>query len=510
MDDACSLVDAYRRGDTTPREQVEASLAAIEASSLNCFSFVDADRALAEADRADVSLPFGGVPVGIKELESVEGWPATEASLVFRYRKATTTGDSLRRLLGQGGAVPVGLTTASEFGGLNVSVTKLNGVTHNPWQPGRTAGGSSGGSAAAVAGGLVPFATGGDGGGSIRIPAGYTGLLGMKGTYGRIGRGPVVYHRPGTVVLGCLARSVRDVARHYDVCAGTTLRDPWSLPSPGGWEAGLGGCDLAGLRIAVVPALGGVTLEPGVEDHLRERAAALVEATGMVPVEVDVELPNLTAHWAIGNLSTLLADLGNRWPGCAGELTDEIAAGLVIAQTLYNLNTAAVAESLRAEANEVMARAFEQADLVIAATNPGPAFPATSTMSRGSDDPLGRAMAHPVAKAAFRGLMGAVRVAVGAVPKLPDFLLTQATARIPDLVEMGALTIISNVYGNPAVSIPAGEIGGLPIGMQVLARHHADALLLDVALAAEREMGWPKVAPGVAVGGGLRERLVQS
>jgi Asp-tRNA(Asn)/Glu-tRNA(Gln) amidotransferase A subunit family amidase len=110
---------------------------------------------------------------------------------VFKDRIADPHQPHVERLFDDGGAVPVGLTTASEFGGLNVSVTKLNGVTHNPWQHGRTVGGpSGGGAAAAVAGGLVSLATGGDGGGSIRIPAGYTGLLGMKGTFGRITRGP--------------------------------------------------------------------------------------------------------------------------------------------------------------------------------------------------------------------------------------------------------------------------------------------------------------------------------
>ena len=196
------------------------------------------------------------MPVGVKELEPVAGWPQTEASLVFRDRVATRTSTMVERLLGAGGAVPVGLTTASEFGGLNVSVTKLNGVTHNPWRHGRTVGGSSAGSAAAVAGGLVPLATGGDGGGSIRIPAGYTGLLGMKGTYGRIPRGPHAYFRPGTVVLGCLARSVRDAARYFDVCAGYDSLDPSSLPARPGWEAGLGTNDLAGRRVAVVPGSG--------------------------------------------------------------------------------------------------------------------------------------------------------------------------------------------------------------------------------------------------------------
>ena len=205
-------------------EELEASLRAIAGSELNAFSFLDPDRAMTAARNADVTAPFGGLPVGVKELEPVAGWPATEASLVFRDRIAASTSPVIRRLRDTGGAVAVGLTTASEFGGLNVGVTKLNGVTHNPWRRGRTPGGSSAGSASAVAGGLVTLATGGDGGGSIRIPAGYTGLLGMKGTYGRIPRGPDAWFRPGTVVLGCLARSVRDTRRVTTTCAPGTTR----------------------------------------------------------------------------------------------------------------------------------------------------------------------------------------------------------------------------------------------------------------------------------------------
>ena len=117
----------------------------------------------------------------MKELDYVEGWPSTEASLVFKDRVADHDSTMITRLKA-GGSNLFGLTTASEFGGLNVSCTKLNGVTGNPWNPSQTTGGSSAGSAAAVAGGLAPIATGGDGGGSIRIPAGFTGLFGMKGT----------------------------------------------------------------------------------------------------------------------------------------------------------------------------------------------------------------------------------------------------------------------------------------------------------------------------------------
>src|SRR5262245_8320074 len=112
--DACSLVDAFRAGERTPLEELEATLAAIDASELHAFAFVDPERARAAAARADVSKPFGGVPTGIKELEPLAGWPHTEASLVFRDRTADFTTVHVRRLLELGGAVPVGQTTASE------------------------------------------------------------------------------------------------------------------------------------------------------------------------------------------------------------------------------------------------------------------------------------------------------------------------------------------------------------------------------------------------------------
>jgi aspartyl-tRNA(Asn)/glutamyl-tRNA(Gln) amidotransferase subunit A len=487
-------VDAFRRGEHSPVAELEATLAAIEASSLNCFSYVAAEQAMDAARRADVSQPFGGLPVGIKELEFLEGWPATEASLLFKDRISDHTSTHLQRLVGRGGAVPVGLTTASEFGGLNVSVTKLNGVTHNPWQRERTVGGSSGGSAAAVAGGLVTLATGGDGGGSIRIPAGYTGLLGMKGTYGRIPRGPHAYFRPGTIVLGCLARSVRDAARYYDVCAGYDPHDPSSLPNPGNWEGALGTHDLRGKRVAIVPALGGVTLEPGVEEQLRSTAKQLIDATGMVEVDLTIDVPNLSVLWVMGNLSTLLADLGPRWPKCAPDLTDEISGGVFMAQSLYNLHGAAIAEAQRLQAYAAMAEAFDDVDFVIAASNPGPAFPAAQTISAAEGGFIEWMRTNKASMYAFRGAMAGVRVTAGAFPKMPAALAAWATERFPDLVGMGALTIISNIYGNPAVSIPGGTVGGLPVGMQVLTRHHEDALLFDVALAAERTMPWPLTA----------------
>ena len=165
----------------------------------------------------------------------------------------------------------------------------------------------------------------------------------------------------------------------------------------------------------------------------------------------------------------------------------EVAFGLRLSQTFYNLNTAAAAEALRIQANEAMAAAFEQVDFVIAATNPGPAFAADAVTSA-------RAVGHRrlgAVDAAGRAAPSAARCSAPA--RWPACSRSSrrrssrpASERFPDLVNMGALTIPANLYGNPAVSIPAGTMDGLPVGMQVLARHHADALLFDLALAAER------------------------
>src|SRR5438105_8363410 len=263
-EDACSLVDAFRTGERSPAEELEATLAAIGTSTLNAFTHLDGDRARAAAARADVNAPLGGLSMAVKELDPVAGWPLTEASLAFADRVSghdATVSDRLRAA----GAVLAGQTTASEFGGLNVSVTRLHGITGNPWDPTKTAGGPSAGSAAAVAGGLVTLATGGDGGGSIRIPAGFCGLLGMKGTAGRIPRGPRTAIAPLTVVFGCLARSVRDVARYYDVANGYDSPDPYSLTLIDGWERALGSHDLRGMRVAVSPTLGSAVVRPEVE-----------------------------------------------------------------------------------------------------------------------------------------------------------------------------------------------------------------------------------------------------
>jgi Asp-tRNA(Asn)/Glu-tRNA(Gln) amidotransferase A subunit family amidase len=454
--DACSLVDAFRSGERNPEEEVELVLAAVERSALDALCYLDTTGARATAAEADVSLPLGGVPIGVKELEPVEGWPQADASLVFADRVADHTTTMVRRLE-RAGVVKVGQTTASEFGGLNVSVTKLHGVTHNPWQTGRTAGGSSGGSAAAVAGGLLPIATGSDGGGSIRIPAGFCGLVGMKGTAGRIPRGPRTEIAPLTVVVGCVARSVRDVARWFDVCSGYDARDPYSLPRIDGWERGLGTHPLAGLRVAIVPDLGNAVVRPEVEAVVREAGEALAADAGLRIVDVPVRLPGLGFEWAMANLSQLRRALTGLWPACKDDMTLEMAFGLDLADQVFNLDIAAKVEAQRTEANERMADVFDEVDVVACATNPDVAFPADV----------------------------GINTRVGNVSVGPE--------------NNGVLTIPANIVGNPAISVPAGTVDGLPVGMQLIGRHHDDALLLDLARAVERERPWPLVAPEAPV-----------
>jgi aspartyl-tRNA(Asn)/glutamyl-tRNA(Gln) amidotransferase subunit A len=141
-----------------------------------------------------------------------------------------------------------------------------------------------------------------------------------------------------------------------------------------------------------------------------------------------------------------------------------------------------------------MADLFRDVDFVIASTNPDVAFPADAPTSNPTDSFLEAARGTRVARLALRGALGSIRALAAAFPNVPAWMLEHVSRRFPDLVSMGALTIISNIYGNPAVSIPAGFVDGLPVGVQVLARHHEDALLFDVALAAERVAPWPLTA----------------
>jgi aspartyl-tRNA(Asn)/glutamyl-tRNA(Gln) amidotransferase subunit A len=357
------------------------------------------------------------------------------------------------------GAIPFGLTTSSEFGGINLTFTKLNGATRNPWHLDHTPGGSSGGSAAAVAGGLVTMATGGDGGGSIRIPAGFNGLPGLKNTYGRIPKGPGMVLASLTAVSGCLTRSTRDIARFLDATNGFDHRDPYSLPRVEGFEAGLGtNVDaLRGKKAVIAVDLGAAAVDDEVAALVREHAELLARDAGLNVVDVPVKLPELSYEWALAGLSEIVMLLGDKYPECEQDLTLEIAFGLKIAHEIYDISTRGRIEAQRVTMNETMAAIFDEVDFVIASTNPDVAF--------GAEGPLPH-------------MVNGTNVGPG---------------------NNGALTIPANIAGNPACTIPVGTVRGLPVGMQVVARHHQEPLLLDLMGIAERERPWPLVAPGAPV-----------
>jgi aspartyl-tRNA(Asn)/glutamyl-tRNA(Gln) amidotransferase subunit A len=250
-----------------------------------------------------------------------------------------------------------------------------------------------------------------------------------------------------------MARSVRDVARWYDVCAGHDSRDPYSLPKIDGWERDLGSHDLSGKKAVIAPTLGVAVVRDEVQALVREAGEALAKDAGLQLVDVPVTMPALSYEWAMANLAQLRRDLFGLWPECKDDLTDEIQFGLTIAEQVLNLEMAAKVEELRTTANEAMAAVFDEVDFIIAATNPDVAFPAHVTVNvKVGDQQVG-------------------------------------------VENNGALTIPANTVGNPAVSIPAGLVDGLPVGMQVIGKHHEDALLLDLALTAERERPWPLTAP---------------
>jgi aspartyl-tRNA(Asn)/glutamyl-tRNA(Gln) amidotransferase subunit A len=455
LGDACSLVDAFRKGDLSPSEAVEAVITAAGSDPYNAICHIDADGAREAAKTADVTKPFGGVPFAVKELEMVEGWPYAYGTKLLEGMIGSYTMVHVERIRDLGGAIPIVQTTASEMGLVSYTSTIVHGTTTNPWDTTRTPGGSSGGTAAAVSGGLVPIGTGTDGGGSIRIPAGYTGLVGFKTSYRTIPFAPMAQMEPLTSTVGCLSRSVRDTARWLDVANGSHPRDPFSLPRVEGFEAGIGSYDLAGLRVAVLPDFGGSVVHPDVLAIVEEAANDLIAAAGLKGVDVDFALPDMGAAWVAPALPIMWAGAGAFWPDIRELVTAEVGAALDLAKT-YDIEMASAIDPVRKQLNEAVATLFEQADIVLCATCPDDAFAAE----------------------------GPSPTTVGAVDVDP--------------FNSGRLTMAMNISGLPAISVPAGvSPRGLPVGMQIVGMRHTDGRLLDLAAVFERARPWPLVAPAV-------------
>ena len=320
---ALELADLVRAGELSARELVADCLASIDElePSINAFTHLAPDCALAEAEAipARDPRPFAGVPIAIKDNRPVAGMPITMGSELFGDRVARHDAFLVRRLR-KAGFVIVGKTNLPEMGILPTTEPRRFGATRNPWAHERTPGGSSGGSAAAVAAGMIPIAHGNDGGGSIRIPAACCGLVGLKAARGRISVGPDG-GQSFLTIDGVLTRTVAETAAVLDVLAGYELGDAtWApLPAVRGYAAGTGR-DLGRLRIgfALNPALDGALLDPICEAGVRD-AAALLESLGHEVQEITPPWSNLGLlagfTRAFGPMVSLTTLIGGRLAG---------------------------------------------------------------------------------------------------------------------------------------------------------------------------------------------------
>ncbi|MGH7948728.1 MAG: amidase, partial [Candidatus Binataceae bacterium] len=240
---AHELAGLIRKRELKPSELMDSCLARIQKlnPTLNAFVAMRSEQALAEARALDEKIarkdevgPLAGLPLGVKDLEDAAGLPTSLGSLPFKDNVAERDSVEVSRLRAAG-AIVLGKTNAPEFGYTGFTKNLVYGVTRNPWNAERTPGGSSGGSSSAMASGMVPLATGSDGGGSIRIPACYVGCYGLKPSFGRIPHEPMLGMQAwnDVSVLGPLTRTVRDAAMYMDAVVGYHPSDPDSLPHPG-------------------------------------------------------------------------------------------------------------------------------------------------------------------------------------------------------------------------------------------------------------------------------------
>ncbi|HEB91163.1 MAG TPA: amidase, partial [Deltaproteobacteria bacterium] len=460
---AAEIAEAVRRREVSAREMVDRALDRVARSHerLNAFVHVAGRQAREEADRIDRAIargafegPLAGVPFGVKDMDRCAGMPVSHGSLIHKGRPPESQDSVHVSRLRAAGAIPIGMTACSEFGTVHFTNTKAWGITRNPWNPDLTPGGSSGGSSAAVAAGVVPFATAGDGGGSTRIPASFTGLLGMKPSYGRIPR-----EEPSTsqtAVWGALTRTVRDSARHLDITSGPDDRDRTSLPPAGlSYERAIEELETRGLRAIWSPDLGYARVDPEVLEITEAAAAGLIEAADLTLVEHPVELTEPIKAWlGAGAIDIWLHLERDDWPARADELVSHVRRNF---EATENLPVPVYANFLRRRhrLQVEMAELFERTDILITPTTAVPAFDARSPRDVTIDgEKVDPAMTVP-------------------------------------------FTMLANLCWNPAVSIPAGLTrSGLPVGLQVMTRRHADEIALRLARILEERNPWPLTAPG--------------
>ncbi|BBX35068.1 amidase [Mycolicibacterium mageritense DSM 44476 = CIP 104973] len=458
---AVELLAAYRAKTLSPVEATTAALDAIDRHNpaVNAFVLIDRDGALSTARESEkrwhAGCPLGpadGVPTSVKDALWTRGWPTLRGSwLIDAAGPWDEDAPSVARLR-ESGAVLLGKTTTPEYSWKGVTDSPRYGMTGNPWDPGVTAGGSSGGSAAAVGLGMGAWSVGTDGGGSVRIPAAFTGTVALKPTYGLI---PLYPPSPfGTLShAGPMARTVADVAALMDVVTGFDPRDWSAMPSPASsFRAALGG-GVAGLRVAYSPNLGFGVNDPEVDAAVRA-AVDVLAAAGAHVEQADPGFADPVAAfhvlWFSGEAKVLQGKLN-------GPQSRHIDPGLRRTAELGATFTASDyldATAVRMKLGELMGRFHRTYDVLVTPTLPLTAFPV------GRDVPDGSAS--------------------------------------PDWTSWTPYTYPFNMTQQPALSVPCGfSSSGLPIGLQIVGPRHADALVLRVGQAYQDATDWHHRVPAL-------------
>ncbi len=444
---------AVRSGEISARELLDLHLVRIGERNpeLNAIVSLDEDRARAAATEADEALasgadvgPLHGLPFAVKDTHALKGWRTTYGSPIFADAVADHDDLLVERIRGAG-AVFVGKTNVPEFAAGSHTFNTVFGVTRNPVDPSRSAGGSSGGAACALASGMVPLADGSDMGGSLRNPASFCGVVGMRPSLGRVPEWPLYNQWETTSVGGPMARNVGDVALLLSVIAGPDPRSPHALGEPGASLAPpLTPAPLSGLRVAVSVDLGGaLVVDHGVADVVRASVGRLSDAGAAVgEAQPDLSLADdtfrtLRAWHFQAKFGRLLAENPTSFKA---SLESNIRAG----ESLTGADVAR-AYSQRTALSETMRLFFGDHDVLVLPTSQVPPFPVEQEFPE-----------------AING------------QEMPDYLAWMRSAWF------------ITVTGCPAISVPAGTTDdGLPIGIQLVARHGADRRLLEVAAAVE-------------------------
>ncbi|MGV9794624.1 amidase [Gordonia sp. NPDC003422] len=451
---ATELASEYRSGELSPEAVATELLDTIGAvdRGINAFCLVDPDATMADA-RASAARhaagkpigPLDGVPVSIKDLLLTKGWPTLRGSLMIEPGDMDWDVDApaVARLR-EGGAVLLGKVTTPEFGWKGVTDSPRTGVTRNPWDTSRTSGGSSGGGAAALAAGLGPLSVGTDGGGSIRIPAAFCGVVGFKATLGRVPMYPPSPFAP-VAHVGPMARTVADCALLLDTISGYDPRDWSALATPTGRavDAVAEASDLSGVRVGYSADLAFGTNDAGVHANT-ERAVAVLEGLGAAVEKVDLGWDDPVWAYHVLWYSGAAAVLSAFGPEAAERVDPDLLAAI---ERHHDISAAEYldAVALRMELGTTMGRLHEDVDILVTPSMPAVAFEAGATVPPGSASP-------------------------------------EWTSWTP-------YTYPFNLTGQPAVTVPSGFDNGLPTGVQFVGARHRDLVVLRAAAAYERAVG---------------------